>query len=197
VIEKLGWTGGESITDGRALLHYFRTMPDGRIAFGWGGGHIAMGAHLHGRTEVDPDVVEAARRHLLEYFPDLVGRRITHAWGGPIDASPTHLPAVTTLPRSRAWVAAGYTGNGVGPTNMFGLSLASLALDRGDDPTRLAFIDPKMPRVPPEPFHWIGGEAIRIGIGSKEHAERTGRKPNPLASAIAKVPALLGFHIGR
>ena len=88
------------------------------------------------------------RRHLVDYFPDLAGRRITHAWGGPIDASPTHLPAVTSLPRSRAWVAAGYTGNGVGPTNMVGLTLASLALDRTDDPTRLAFVDAQEPPRP-------------------------------------------------
>ncbi|MBS1884955.1 MAG: FAD-dependent oxidoreductase, partial [Actinobacteria bacterium] len=197
VIEKIGWTGGEALTDGRSLVHYFRTTPDGRIAFGWGGGRIQMGARLHGRAEVDADVVAAQRRHLLEYFPDLVGRRITHAWGGPIDASPIHLPAVTSLPRSRAWVAAGYTGNGVGPTNMVGRTLASLALDRSDDPTHLAFVDPKIPRVPPEPFHWLGGESIRKAIDSKEAAEQEGRRPGFVPSAISKVPALLGFHIGR
>jgi glycine/D-amino acid oxidase-like deaminating enzyme len=197
VLEKIGWTGGEAITDGRSLVHYFRPTPDGRIAFGWGGGRIAMGARLHGRTEVDPDVVTAQRRHMVEYFPDLIGRRVTHAWGGPIDASPTHLPAITSLPKSRAWVAAGYTGNGVGPTNMIGLSLASLALDRSDDPTRLAFVDAAMPRIPPEPFHWIGGESIRKAIDVKEDAEREGRRPGRVASAIAKVPDLIGFHIGR
>ncbi|HVS98910.1 MAG TPA: FAD-dependent oxidoreductase [Solirubrobacterales bacterium] len=197
VLEKIGWTGGEAITDGRALVHYFRTTPDGRIAFGWGGGRIAMGARLHGRAEVDPDVVAAQRRHLLEYFPDLAGRRVTHAWGGPIDASPTHLPAVTSLPRSRAWVAAGYTGNGVGPSNMVGLTLASLALDRGDEPTRLAFVDADVPRVPPEPFHWVGGEAIRLGIAKKEEAEAMGRRPGLISSAIARIPELIGFHIGR
>jgi glycine/D-amino acid oxidase-like deaminating enzyme len=197
VIEKLGWTGGEAITDGRSLVHYFRTTPDGRIAFGWGGGRIAMGARLHGRTEVDPDVIEAQRRHMLDYFPDLKGREITHAWGGPIDASPTHLPAVTSLPKNRAWVAAGYTGNGVGPTNMVGLTLANLALDRPDPSTSLAFVDPKTPRVPPEPFHWIGGEAIRMGIAAKESAEMQNRRPGRVSSAIAKVPELIGFHIGR
>ena len=117
--------------------------------------------------------------------------------GGPIDASPTHLPTVTSLPRSRAWVAAGYTGNGVGPTNMVGLTLASLALDRSDDPTRLAFVDCKVPRVPPEPFHWIGGESIRLAIAKKEEAEMANRRPGPISSAIAKIPQMLGFHIGR
>lgn len=197
VVEKLGWTGGEAITDGRSLVHYFRTTPDGRIAFGWGGGRIMMGAHLHGRAEVDPDVAAEVRGHLLDYFPDLAGRRLTHAWGGPIDASPTHLPGVTSLPRSRAWVAAGYTGNGVGPSNMVGRTLASLGLDLGDDPTRLAFVDSHIPHVPPEPFHWIGGESIRLAIAKKEEAEMANRRPGPISSAIAKVPQLLGFHIGR
>jgi glycine/D-amino acid oxidase-like deaminating enzyme len=197
LVEEIGWTGGEAITDGQALVHYFRTTPDGRIAFGWGGGRIAMGARTRGHAEVDAGVIAKQRRHLVEYFPGLVGRRITHAWGGPIDVTPTHLPAVTSLPKSRAWVAAGFTGNGVGPTKMVGRTLASLALDLSDDPTRLAFIDSKIPRVPPEPFHWIGGEAIRVGIEKKENAEREGRTPNPLAVAVAKVPEMLGFHIGR
>jgi glycine/D-amino acid oxidase-like deaminating enzyme len=197
VLEKIGWTGGHCITDSRALLHYFRTTPDGRIALGWGGGRIAMGARTRGRSEVDPQVVAAATGHLHDYFPLLRGRRITHAWGGPIDASPTHLPAVRVLPQRRAFVAAGYTGNGVGPSNMVGRTLASLALGREDDHTQLAFVNANTPRVPPEPFHWIGGEAIRLGILRKEEAEMQSRQPGRVASTIAKIPELIGFHIGR
>lgn len=197
VLEQIGWTGGDCITDARSLLHYFRTTPDGRIAFGWGGGRIAMGARTKGRAEVDPAVVVAATEDLYDYFPALRGRRITHAWGGPIDASPTHLPAVRTLAHGRAWVAAGYTGNGVGPSNMLGRTLASLALGRDDEHTRLAFVDADSPRVPPEPFHWLGGELIRLGIRSKEEAELDGRQPGRISSAVAKVPELIGFHIGR
>jgi glycine/D-amino acid oxidase-like deaminating enzyme len=197
VLEQLGWTGGECITDSRSLLHYFRTTKDGRIAFGWGGGRIAMGARTKGRAEVDAAVIAAAADHLYEYFPALRGRRITHAWGGPIDASPTHLPAVRTLGHGNAWAAAGYTGNGVGPSNMVGRTLASLALNREDDQTHLAFVDPKTPRVPPEPFHWIGGESIRLAIEKKEEAEMGGNQPGRVTSAVAKVPELIGFHIGR
>jgi glycine/D-amino acid oxidase-like deaminating enzyme len=197
VLEQIGWTGGDCITDSRALLHYFRTTPDGRIAFGWGGGRIAMGANTKGRAEVDPAVITAATEHLYEYFPALRGSRITHAWGGPIDASPTHLPAVSTLSAGRAFAAAGYTGNGVGPSNMAGRTLASLALGRDDEHTQLVFVDAKTPRVPPEPFHWIGGEAIRLGLLKKEEAELDGRCPGRISSAVAKVPELIGFHIGR
>jgi glycine/D-amino acid oxidase-like deaminating enzyme len=197
LLAEIGWTGGECITDSRALLHYFRTTPDGRIAFGWGGGRIAMGARTGGRAELDDGVVAATARHLLEYFPGLEGKRITHAWGGPIDASPLHLPAVLSQRHGRAFAAAGYTGNGVGPSNLMGRVLASLALDRRDEHTALALVDPSLPRVPPEPFHWLGGEAIRLGILAKEEAELAGRAPGKLASAVARIPELIGFHIGR
>jgi glycine/D-amino acid oxidase-like deaminating enzyme len=197
LLEEIGWAGGECITDGRALIDYFRTTPDGRIAFGWGGGRIAMGARLHGRSELDAEVVSLAAAHLWDYFPGLGGRALTHAWGGPIDASPTHLPLVLPLRGGRAFAAAGYTGNGVGPSHMVGRTLASLALDRRDEPSRLAFVDPSPPRVPPELFSWAGGAAIRAAIVRKEAAELSGRDPDPVSAAVAKIPDLIGFHIGR
>jgi glycine/D-amino acid oxidase-like deaminating enzyme len=197
LLEEIGWTGGECITDSRALIDYFRTTPDGRIAFGWGGGRIALGGGLGGRIELDREVIDRTILHMSGFFPGLRGRRITHAWGGPIDASPTHLPLVRPLRGDRAFAAAGYTGNGVGPSHMVGRTLASLALERHDEPSRLAFVDPSPPRVPPEPFHWIGGEAIRSGILAKEEAQLAGREPSRLSSAVAGVPELIGFHIGR
>jgi len=197
VLEEAGWTGGECITDSRALIDYFRTTPDGRILFGWGGGRIAMGARLHGRSELDAQVVSEAAAHLGEYFPGIEHHSLTHAWGGPIDASPTHLPLVLPLRGGRAFAAAGYTGNGVGPSHMVGRTLASLALDRRDEYSNLAFIDPKPPRVPPEPFSWVGGEAIRLGIMRKEERELAGYRPDPISSLLSRIPELIGFHIGR
>jgi len=197
LLEEVGWTGGECITDSRALIDYFRTTPDGRILFGWGGGRIGMGARLHGYSELDAAVVSQAAAHLWDYFPGLEHRAIAHAWGGPIDASPTHLPLVLPLRGNRAFCAAGYTGNGVGPSHMVGRTLASLALDRRDDHSRFAFVDPAPQRMPPEPLSWIGGEAIRWGLKRKETAELAGRSPDPVSSTLARVPRLIGFHIGR
>ena len=197
LLEEVGWTGGECITDCRTMLHYFRTTPDGRIAFGLGGGEVAMGGRLHGRVEVDSEVVAEAASRLRRYFPGIEGRRITHAWGGPIDVSPTHLPVVVPLPGGSAFAAAGYTGNGVGPSHMVGRTLASLALDRRDEHSRLAFVDPSPQRVPPEPLHWLGGNLIRRGIMSRERAESDGRRPHPVSYLVSRVPELIGFHIGR
>jgi glycine/D-amino acid oxidase-like deaminating enzyme len=197
LLEEIGWTGGECITDSRALIDYFRTTPDGRIAFGWGGGRIAMGARLHGRAEVDPQVTASAAARLREYFPALKGRQLTHAWGGPIDVSPTHLPLIAPLSGGRAFAAAGYTGNGVGPSYMVGRTLAALALDRRDAYSRLPIVDPSPQRVPPEPFHWLGGEAIRRALLNKENAELADRAPDPISSLISRLPELIGFHIGR
>jgi glycine/D-amino acid oxidase-like deaminating enzyme len=197
VIERLGWSGGEAITDGRALLHYFRTTRDGRILLGWGGGRMEVGARTRGRAEVDPEVVEETRRGLLRIFPMLEGRRIEHAWGGPIDVSPTHLPAIVTLPGGRAWAAFGYTGNGVGPSHLAGRSLAALALGRSEAAARWAWIDPPPKVVPPEPLRAAGATVIRSALARKEAVEEAGGRPDPLTRALAAVPSLIGLHIVR
>ena len=179
VIEQLGWDGGEAITDGRALLHYTRTTRDGRIVFGWAGGRMAAGARPRGRMEVDHQVVAQVRADLLRWFPQLAGRRMAHAWGGPIDVSPTHRPAIVGLRALPAWAAFGYTGNGVGPSHLFGRTLAALALDRRDPVTRLPFVDPPPRRVPPEPLRVAGAALIRRALVRKEAAEEAGRRPDP------------------
>jgi glycine/D-amino acid oxidase-like deaminating enzyme len=196
VVEALGWTGGEAISDGRTLLHYLRTTRDGRILFGWAGGRMAAGARPGGRMEVDPDVIARARADLVRFFPALEGRRVERAWGGPIDVSPTHLPFVTTLPGGRAHAAFGYTGNGVGPSHLAGRALATLALGRSDGAAALAIVGPP-PRVPPEPLRVIGAAAIRRALVAKEAVEQDGRRPNPLVRALAAVPERMGMHIVR
>jgi glycine/D-amino acid oxidase-like deaminating enzyme len=196
LLEEIGWTGGECVTDSRAMIHYFRTTPDGRIAFGWGGGKVVFGARTNGRAEVDRAVIAEVERHLLRFFPGLAGRRIEHAWGGPIDVSPSHLP--TVLEREPGvHCAFGYTGHGVGPSQMLGRSLASLALDRRDEPTRLALIDPPRLRVPPEPFRYVGGSTIRRAIMRKEEALERDERPGALTRVIAAIPERIGIHVSR
>jgi glycine/D-amino acid oxidase-like deaminating enzyme len=196
ILEELGWTGGECITDSRHMVHYFRTTRDGRIAFGWGGGKIVRGANLHGRAEIDPALTDAVKADLLRFFPQLEGRAITHAWGGPIDVSPTHLPVVRTV-GPRSFAGFGYTGHGVGPSQMVGRALAALALERRDEFTSLPIVDPPSVSVPPEPFRFAGGAIIRRAIIRKEQAEEQGRTPGPITRIVSGIPELIGIHVGR
>jgi glycine/D-amino acid oxidase-like deaminating enzyme len=195
VLEELRWTGGEAIADARTLLHYFRTTPDGRIAFGWGGGRMGYGARSAARLEVDPGAAAAARASLVRFFPALAGRRITHAWGGPIDVSPTHLPIFGS--RGGVHHGYGFTGNGVGPSHLGGRILASLALDRRDEWTRLALVDPPRSAFPPEPFRYAGGTAIRRALVAKDSAEDAGRQPGAVTRLVAGLPRRLGLHLPR
>jgi glycine/D-amino acid oxidase-like deaminating enzyme len=191
-----GWTGGEAVTDGRAFLHYFRTTPDHRIAFGWGGGRVAFGART-ARVELDRSVVAQAARDLQRIFPTVAGSRITHAWGGPIDVSPTHLPEVVTLPGGRVRTAFGFTGNGVGPSRLLGAVLADLAVDADSSLTRLPLVDPPPVRVPPEPLRYAGGALVRAAFLRRERLEERGLRPDPATRAVCALPRMLGIHLGR
>ena len=104
---------------------------------------------------------------------------------------------MSASPGGRAFAAFGYTGNGVGPSQMVGRILASLALDRRDPHSRLALVEPEPAAVPPEPLRWLGGTVIRAGLLRKERAEEVGREPDPISRGLAAVPGLIGFHIGR
>lgn len=196
LVERIGWTGGECITDSRAMVHYFRTTRDGRIAFGWGGGRIVRGARVHGRAEIDAPLAREVESHLRRFFPQLEGVAVSHAWGGPIDVSPTHLPIIRSV-GERSFAGFGYTGNGVGPSQMIGRGLASLALDRRDEFTALALVDPPPVRVPPEPFRYAGGTIIRRAILRKELALEQDRRAGPITRMLSGIPERLGIHVGR
>lgn len=198
VLEQIGWTGGECLTDGLTFVHYLRTTPDGRIVFGWGGGVPAYGARLHGRVEVDAAVAARVREDLVETFPQLRGRRVTHAWGGPIDVSPDHVFQLGSLPGAPIHYALGFTGNGVGPSHLAGRTLASLALERRDEPTRLPIVDATPTAfVPPEPLAFAGGRAVRAAMLRRDRVEESGGRVDPITRAVCAAPRALGMHLGR
>lgn len=195
VIEELGWTGGEAIVDSRTLVHYTRVTRDGRIAFGWGGGVMGYSGGRRTEIELDPKVIERTQRSLVRFFPQLRGRAVTHAWGGPIDVSPTHLPIFGS--KGRVHHGFGFTGNGVGPSYLGGEILARLALDRRDERTSLALVEPSRKLFPPEPFRYAGGAMIRRALVAKDEAEDEGRTPGRLTGFVATLPRRLGLRLPR
>jgi hypothetical protein len=49
---------------------------------------------------------------------------------------------------------------------------------------------------PPEPLRSLGASIVRRAIIAYDTAEERGRRPNPLASAIAHLPRRLGYLLG-
>ncbi len=196
LLEEIGWTAGEAIVDGRMFLHYFRTTEDGRVVMGSGSGPVGAGGALDERFFADEPSAARAEGGLRRLLPRLAEARVEQWWGGPIDVSSDQLPFFGTVPGTRIHFGAGYSGNGVGPSWLGGQILASLVLRTDDDWSRLPLARRVPPRLPPEPFRYVGAAAVRKAILSVESADEQGRQASPVARGVASLPRLLGLRIG-
>jgi glycine/D-amino acid oxidase-like deaminating enzyme len=196
VAGELAWIGGESIVDARFSVHYLHVTREGRIAIGAGGGRPGLGGRI-GPTFTD-DVGSALRAAFAFrwLFPQLREVRLTDAWGGPIDVSPDHLPHVWSMRRGRLHVAAGYSGNGVGPSHLVGRILAALALGSDEGITRLPIVGRPWPPFPPEPLRYLGARVLREAMIRREDAEEAGRRPGFVLRQLSRLPRRLGYQLG-
>lgn len=198
-LAEIGFTGGEGITDSRFTNHYWRTTPDGRIAFGGGGGRAGFGGRLGRWTTHDLGSAMLAARGFRRLYPQLADVALEDAWGGPIDIAPNHLPSFTTLPPGNVHAGHGYSGSGVGPARLGGRILAALALGRRteDEPLlRLPVVGHRARRFPPEPFRYVGARAIREAIVAREQREDVGRRAAWPVRALTRIPRAMGYDLG-
>ncbi len=196
LLDEIGWTGGEAIVDGRMFLHYFRTTNDGRVLMGSGSGPIGFRGGIDERFWTDRPSVARAEAGLHRLLPAFRDVRVERAWGGPIDVSADHFPFFGTVGESRVHYAAGYSGNGVGPSWLGGQILASLALGTEDEWTGLPLRRCNTKSLPPEPFKRFGGGVVRTSIMAVEEAEEEGRRPALAARVGASLPRLFGLRLG-
>jgi glycine/D-amino acid oxidase-like deaminating enzyme len=196
LLERINWTRGESISDGRMFLHYFRTTNDGRVLMGSGSGPIGFGGRIDGRFTADVPSVARAEAGLRFLLPDFGDVRIDRAWGGPIDVSADRFPFFGTFPGTRVHYGAGYSGNGVGPSWLGGQILARLALGISDELTALPLVNRLVRPLPPEPVKGWGGALVRGAALRVEEAEEAGRRAALPLRAIAALPRAAGLRIG-
>ncbi|MBA3337897.1 MAG: FAD-dependent oxidoreductase [Chloroflexia bacterium] len=184
-LERIGWTGGEAITDARMMVHYYRTTRDGRIALGQGGGALGYLGRI-GATFDGPGRAKHVSESFRRLYPALADAPITHQWSGAVDRSELgtlvcgHLgghPAIS--------YAAGFSGNGVGPSRVAAAILASLALDLDDEWANTPLAKGPVSKFPPEPVRFFGGLLVRAAISRKERTEEKGRAATPLVRRVA------------
>jgi glycine/D-amino acid oxidase-like deaminating enzyme len=195
-LAEIGWTGGEGLADWRTALRYFRTTPDGRIAFGAAAATAGAGVGLGPRLRYDPPSIVKLVDDFRRFFPSWADVRFEAAWGGPMDVTGRHLPSFGTLPAGSLHYGVGYTGGGVGPCHLGGKILSALALGVEDEHTSLPLVDLALQRFPPEPLLSIGAAVTQHAIVRTDEAQDDGLRPNPLTGFLARLPRRMGYEIG-
>jgi len=195
-LEEIGWTGGEAIWNMRVAVNYLRTTPDGRIAFGTGGMQPGLARTIGPRFAYDTRFVATVAEQLVRMFPSFAGVPLEAGWGGPIDVTGAHLPFFGTRAPGNVHHGLGYTGNGVGPSHLGGRILASLALGREDELTRLPIVGFRPKAFPPEPIRSPGNLVVNEAILRKDRAEDAGGRANSVVDFVAKLPRRFGYHLG-
>ncbi len=186
-LQRMGWNNALCVSDGRALIQYYRTTRDGRLLYGKGGmsGTFSfrgnVGDEVEGRSNLTPFLT----RELHKTFPSLQDITAAVSWRGPVDRSNSGLPFFWRLgSRENVYYAAGFSGNGLAPCYLAGEILSALALERRNEWSECPLVHSPDRDFPPEPFRWLGSKIIRRALLAKDRADDEGQLPS-LAARIA------------
>lgn len=192
------WREGALLGDARLFVHYAQVTHSERIAFGRGGGAIGPFGRVLAKHFADDETARSVAADFHGWFPGLAAVPITHAWGGPVDRAPGHLPFVGSLGPGNIWYGLGFSGNGVGPSELVARILASSVLEAGDRYSSCALTGGPPGYLPPEPARIVGGALIRTAVRrTEEREERCGRGSavGSVAKSLVpfKMPAPVAF----
>jgi glycine/D-amino acid oxidase-like deaminating enzyme len=181
---RVGWEKRMGIEDKRIMPHFHRPTPDGRIL--WGGRDAPYSPEGPNRAR-DRNDYAFRRLHETFYwtFPQLSDVKFEHAWGGPIDGAYNCMASIGWLKGERIAYALGYSGHGVGPTQLAGQMVRDLLLDRKTALLELPMVSLKPRALPPGP---LKGLVIDLGQRLLMKVDDSGGKAGgPLAKLALKI----------
>ncbi len=168
----IGLARAEVFEEASPLITYGQRSPDDRMVFG-SRGTYRFGARP--QSDFGGDRVEFKRIHqvMLDCFPQLQGVEITHRWGGTLGIARHIGPHAIFDPASGLATAGGYSGEGVGASNLMARTLADLILERPSDLVAMPWVyrapvERTLRRWEPEPLRWLGYKAITLGQAWEE-----------------------------
>lgn len=184
VWDAIGLARREVFADERHLTIYGQRTADDRLAFGGRGAPYHWGSRVSPAYDRVPRVHEALRAALVELFPVLHDTAITHTWGGNLGVPRDWFPSVGLDPATGLAWAGGYVGDGVATSHLAGRTLADLVLGRASGLTRLPWVRRRTKKWEPEPFRYVGINAVTALMTRADRTEaRTGR-PSRAAAAF-------------
>jgi putative aminophosphonate oxidoreductase len=188
-LERIGLRNGVGISDGRALIDYWRTTPDGRLLYGKGGmsGEFSFGGRVGDEVEGATPMAPLLTERFQRAYPLLADVDIETSWRGPIDRTQSGLPLFWHLgDAGNVHYGVGFSGNGVGPCRVAGRILASLALGQRDEWAGCGLVRAPTRDFPPEPIRWVGSQLLRRALTAADDALDEGRDPPAYARLLAR-----------
>ncbi|MFZ3471223.1 NAD(P)/FAD-dependent oxidoreductase [Streptomyces sp. 4.24] len=192
VWDSLAWSGREVLGDMAHAYMYAQRTADDRIAIGGRGvpyryGSRAAGAENTGRTQ--PATITSLTQLLTAFFPALTGVEITHAWSGVLGVPRDWCATVTLDATTGLGWAGGYVGSGVATSNLAARTLRDLVLGDTTDLTTLPWVNHRVRRWEPEPFRWLGVQALYAAYREADRRESTTHTPAtaPLARLADRI----------
>ncbi len=128
--------GKEGCWDTAMVMSSWRLDDAGRMIIGGMGqlGHIGQGTHL-----------AWLKRKLSKMFPQLAGTSLQQTWFGRIAMTEEYLPKILQLDDT-ALISFGYSGRGIGPGTVFGMSMAKALIS--NDMSVLPRVPTRHHRIP-------------------------------------------------
>jgi len=185
---EVGWAGRETLDDGRPLLIYAQRTADDRIVLGGRGAPYHFGSRIADRFEGDRCVHDELATVLSELFPSASGVGVAQRWGGPLGVPRDWFSSVGLDRRTGVGWAGGYVGDGVASSNLAGRTLADLVTGRESDLVGLPWVDHRSRRWEPEPWRWLGINAmLRLSRSADAFEARRGRPPRHRLRLLQRV----------
>lgn len=177
--KSIGLADRETFGAYRRISTYGQRTADDRIAFGTRGSYF-FGSAVREQFKSDDPFFQHVERSLLEFLPQLREVKITHRWGGPLGFSRNLQPRAGVDADRRLAYGGGYSGEGVGASNLVGRILSDLLLEKKTDRVQLPWVTGDFPDWEPEPFRWLGITTMIKAWTRLDRIEAAGRKPSRL-----------------
>ncbi|MEY4080045.1 MAG: hypothetical protein RL430_475 [Actinomycetota bacterium] len=178
---EIGWTGRETVADGRNMVTYAQRTGDGRIVFGGRGAPYKFGSDIHSEHDTSDRVHSKIVDTLHEMFPQTRNVRISHRWGGPLGVPRDWHPSVTSNPLNGAIHVGGYVGDGVALSYLAAQVVAARITGNHPELLDLPINGHTSRKWEPEPLRWLGINAGLLATRLADRRERrTGRQSRVL-----------------
>ncbi|WP_327132614.1 FAD-binding oxidoreductase [Streptomyces sp. NBC_01343] len=186
---RIGWSDACTLGDMAHAYMYAQRTADDRIAIGGRGVPYRFGSRTDTDGSTQRSTITSLTNLLTSFFPVLTGVEITHAWSGVLGV-PRDWCATVTLDRTTGlgW-AGGYVGSGVATSNLAARTLRDLVLGGSTDLTALPWVNHRVRRWEPEPFRWLGVQALYAAYREADRRESVTHTPTttPLARLADRI----------